>query len=209
MRGLASFLAFLVLLVAQWVCRDQILPRIKDTKEAITLDVAGPLFGGLKPLIISRLWWTLEEDYQEQLYGEVLVTLRLIQSIEPADNKAAYFLARFLAWDVASKEASELARLGRIEDGLSVLNATLATRVRRGYPEDPTLHLLKALILSRPELWTEGMSRAYQTRHGKRPPAEALDSLDHLEKISGPSNQVAYMRSYSLRMLAIQRWFGV
>ena len=207
MRASLLLVAFALLLWGQNALVSTLPRQERSTSVGARMELAGPLFGGLKPLMLSRLWWKLETDLSDQLYGEVLATLSLLRTLEPVDSRAAAYLSRFLVWDLAPREESGLRRLAHLEEGMLVLRQTEELRRERGFPEDPALLFQRVTILVRPELWDAGMVASYRARWTRTPLEEAVALVEGAAKEGKASVAMKYLQSFAHRMRGAELWF--
>lgn len=169
---------------------------------------AATILGPLQPLAIQRLWFKLEDDFHRQHYAEVRRGLQILRTLDPVDPLAAAYLARFLVWDVAPREAAQTSRLAILEEALSILEETAAERKRRGQERDLSLDLLAATILSRSEIWTGAMVRSFRTRWKATPFETARDLLRNPAVLHGAGDRARYLLAFATRGLAAERWFS-
>ena len=202
-------LVFLVLVLLFALGQFLLLPDSEGTStepDPAARSLRTSLLGGIRPLLVQRAWVAAQDAFEERRPGGVVDALAELRQLDPTDARANWTLARYLAWDISTREPSLPARLDRLEDALAGLDRARQERARRGLPPEKRLSLLGTTILTDVNLWGEGLYDAWIRRRRQSPHEEALLWIDHAREDGGDRDLLLRREGYTLANAALERW---
>lgn len=168
-----TFLAMLVLFAAQaalWRPASGTPAKGASLAKEFPGAVNAALLGSLRPLLVHWMWWELEAAYREGRWVDTLSALETLIESDPGNLDAANYLASFLAFTIAPREASATDRFFRTMDGLEILERA----ERKATWNDGSSATLRSLILRAPWSGDPRLRRLFQKRRGISPTGAAV-----------------------------------
>lgn len=191
----------LLLGVAQWALRPPPpATAARPVAERFSGAVHTAFLGGFRPILVQYLWWDVEAAHNEGRHHDVLSNLALLQRADPTNAKAILYMARFRAFTLSDSEPTPTRRLQRIIEAVDLLE-----RTEERLSENVTFPLLRAMILtadwgsSDPRLY-----RAWTTRRGKTPYAEALSAMERAADLAPDARVVRRLLAETMRYRATE-----